>query len=268
MKLRRVLAAAAAAAVLAIGTAVIAQSTAPGAPANLTYQVDGRTVYLNWINSPGAPAFYRLEAGGSPGTTFFTWDSSVLVDPTKLPQLLSVFATGGVGNGNYYVRVKGVNGAGESVPSNEIIVPVTGACQLPGAPADFTAVTRGSTVFMAWNPGNGGVATSYASCTPATSLAAASSQRWYELRIPERGRCARGHLLRAGLRGPTPAAPAPIPARSSSRRRPTRPPARLRRCLRQAAVVRRPRDRRRCRQRGRSPAQRPDFCPQRPGYPG
>lgn len=160
MQLRRFLAAGAAALGLA-GTVMLAQGTSPGAPANLTYQVNGRDVYLNWINSPGAVSFYRLEAGGSPGTTFFTWDSSVLVDPSKLPQLLSTFATGGVGNGSYYVRVKGVNGAGESPASNEIVVPVTGACQAPGAPADFTAITRGTTVYMAWNPGNGGLPTSY-----------------------------------------------------------------------------------------------------------
>ena len=160
MMLGRTLAAAVATLAL-VGTGLMAQSGMPGAPSNLVYQVDGRTVFLNWISSPGAVDFYRLEAGGTPGTTFFTWDSSTLVDPSKLPQLLSAFGTGGVGNGQYYVRVRGVNGAGVGAPSNEVVVPVTGACQPPAAPPDFTAITRGSTVYMAWNMGSGGLPTSY-----------------------------------------------------------------------------------------------------------
>ncbi len=150
--------------------------TAPAAPTGLTYQVSGDTVWLNWINSPGAVSFYRLEAGGSPGTTFFTWDSSHLADPNRLPQLLAQFATSGVGPGVYYVRVKAVNGAGVSAPSNEVAVPVTAGCQAPGAPTDLAAITRdlsvigrGATALLAWNAGNGGRPSTYtlhASLTP------------------------------------------------------------------------------------------------------
>jgi hypothetical protein len=78
-----------------------------------------------------------------------------------MPHLLTAFATGGVGPGNYYVRMRGVNQGVIGPPSNEIIVPVTGGCQVPGAPTDFTAVTRGSTVYMGWNDGNGGRPASY-----------------------------------------------------------------------------------------------------------
>jgi hypothetical protein len=160
------------AAAVTFGGALTAQDRAaavPGAPSGLTYQVNGRTVTLNWNNSTGVFSFYRLEAGGSPGTTFFTFDTNVLVDPTKLPQLLAAFGTGGVGNGNYYVRIRGANAEGFSTPSNEVIVPVTGACQAPGAPTDFTAIIRGSFGYLQWNPGNGGQPTSYtlvASYTP------------------------------------------------------------------------------------------------------
>jgi hypothetical protein len=132
-----------------------------GAPANLVYQVNGRNVFLNWTHSPSPITHYRLEAGDAPGTTFFVWDSNSLVDPNKLPQMLSQFATGGVGNGNYYVRVRGVSGSVFSAPSNEVVVPITGGCQAPGAPTDFTAITRGNTVYLAWNPGSGGQPTSY-----------------------------------------------------------------------------------------------------------
>ena len=161
MNLRRIAVACVVVLALAAGVGLTAQGGV-GVPSNLVYQVDGRSVYLNWVNSPGPITHYRLEAGGSPGTTFFTWDSTQqTLDPNRLPQLLSIFGTGGVGNGNYYVRVKGMNGAVESSASNEVVVPVTGGCQVPGAPADFTAITRGTTVFLAWNPGNGGQPNGY-----------------------------------------------------------------------------------------------------------
>lgn len=161
----------AAIAAFAASTALLAQATTPGAPGSLTYQVSGGTVWLNWISSSGmqptfspTSAFYRLEAGGSPGTTFFTWDSSSLGDTPesrKMFYMLTSFATSGVAPGNYYVRVRGVNNGVVGPVSNEIVVPVTGGCQAPGAPTDFTAITRGSTVYMAWNDGNGGRPTQY-----------------------------------------------------------------------------------------------------------
>lgn len=162
------------AAVLAMGTAavVVAQGTAPGAPGSLTYQVDGGTVWLNWISSTGmtptfdpASSFYRLEASPTPGgAPFFVWDSASRGDTPesrKMFYMLTDFGTAGVGPGNYYVRMRGVNGGVVGPPSNEIVVPVTGGCQAPGAPTDFTAITRGSTVYMGWNDGNGGRPTYY-----------------------------------------------------------------------------------------------------------
>jgi hypothetical protein len=153
---------------LLAGAAVIAQGVAPGAPGNLTYQVNGGNVSLNWISSAGMvdsfdsnTSFYRLEAGGSPGTTFFTFDSSQLRDPSKLPHLLTSFATGGVGNGTYYVRVRGVANGLVGPPSNEVQIPVTGGCQVPPAPTDLTALTRADWVFMGWNDGSGAIPTRY-----------------------------------------------------------------------------------------------------------
>jgi hypothetical protein len=153
---------------LLAGAAVIAQGPVPGAPGSLTYQVSGGSVWLNWISSTGMTdsfnpntSFYRLEAGAGPGHTFFTWDSASLVDPTKMPHLLTTFATGGVGAGSYYVRVRGVNNGVVGPPSNEIVVPVTGGCQAPAAPTDFTAVTRGDAVYLGWNDGSGGRPSTY-----------------------------------------------------------------------------------------------------------
>lgn len=154
--------------VLGPGTA-LAQGPAPGAPTNLTFQVSGGTVWLNWTASPGmtesfnpSTAYYVLEAGGAPGETFFTWSSSSLNDPGKMPHLLSAFGTGGVGPGTYYVRVRGVNNGVAGPASNEVAIPITGGCQIPAAPTDVTAIMRlGTWLFMAWNPGSGGAPTNY-----------------------------------------------------------------------------------------------------------
>lgn len=153
---------------LLAGVVVIGQGGAPGAPGNLTYQVSGGSVWINWISSTGMTdsfnpntSFYRLEAGGAPGDTFFVWDSASMVDPSKMPHLLTEFAVGGVAPGAYYVRLRGVNNGVVGPPSNEIVVPVTGGCQAPSAPTDFTGVTRGDTAFMGWNDGNGGRPTQY-----------------------------------------------------------------------------------------------------------
>jgi hypothetical protein len=141
----------------------------PGAPSGLTYQVNNRDVGIDWTHSGGVFSYYRIEAGPAPGQTFFIFDTHVLVDPNRLPQMLTTFGTGGVGNGNYYVRVRGANNEGFSAPSNEVLIPVTGGCQPPGAPTDFTAIVRGSYAFLMWNAGNGGRPTGYtlvASYTP------------------------------------------------------------------------------------------------------
>ncbi len=153
-----------------VGTS--AQGVPPGAPSNLTFTVSGGTVWLNWTASQGmtpdfspTSSFYRLEAGGSPGTTFFTWDSSSLGDTPesrKMPYMLTSFAAAGVAPGTYYVRVRGVNGGVVGPASNEVVVPITGGCQVPGAPTDVTAIMRlGNWLFMGWNPGNGGAPSSY-----------------------------------------------------------------------------------------------------------
>jgi hypothetical protein len=172
MKFRRIAAVGIAALAVAAGVGLTAQGGAPGAPSNLTYQVNGGSVWLNWISSTGMSptfepnsSFYRLEAASAPGApAFFTWDSSSRGDTPqsrKMFYVLTDFATAGVAPGNYYVRVRGVNNGVVGPPSNEALVPVTGGCQVPGAPADFTAITRSNTVYMGWNDGSGGLPTSY-----------------------------------------------------------------------------------------------------------
>lgn len=136
-------------------------AVAPSAPGGLTYLVNGGNVSLFWTHSTGPFTHYVIEAGGSPGTTFFAYSTSVLVNPNTLPQLISAFSTSGVGAGNYYVRVRGANGAELSPASNETLVPVTGGCQMPSSPTQFNAIVRGTTGWLQWTPGAGGLPTSY-----------------------------------------------------------------------------------------------------------
>jgi hypothetical protein len=160
------------AAVVSAGAGLIAQGTAPGAPSNLTYQANGGLVLLNWISSPGmtptfepTSSFYRLEAAyGAGQAPFFTWDSSTRGDTPesrKMFYLLTDFGAGGVAPNTYYVKIRGVNNGIVGPPSNEVAVRVTAGCQVPGAPTDFTGITRGTTVYMGWNDGNGGIPASY-----------------------------------------------------------------------------------------------------------
>jgi hypothetical protein len=160
------------AAVVSAGAGLIAQGTAPGAPSNLTYQANGGLVLLNWISSPGmtptfepTSSFYRLEAAyGAGQAAFFTWDSSTRGDPPEartMFYLLTDFGAGGVAPNTYYVKIRGVNNGIVGPPSNEVAVRVTAGCQVPGAPTDFTGITRGTTVYMGWNDGNGGIPASY-----------------------------------------------------------------------------------------------------------
>ena len=142
-----------------------ARQAAPGAPANLTYQVNNSNVALQWTHSTGAFTQYWIEAAPSPGAApFFVFPTSnfAIADPfSKLPELLSTFGAGPIGSGNYYVKIRGVNGQLVGEPSNEILLPVTGACQVPGAPTNFTVITRGTLGLLMWNPGSGGQPTTY-----------------------------------------------------------------------------------------------------------
>ncbi len=129
-------------------------AVAPSAPSGFVHLVNGGNVSLFWTHSSGPFTHYVIEAGGSPGTTFFVHPTNSHLDPGTLPQLLSAFRTTGVPGGNYYVRVRGANGA-ELGPATPDIVVSVGGCQPVGAPMDFTAIVRGTTGWLQWNPGPG-----------------------------------------------------------------------------------------------------------------
>lgn len=93
-------------------------ATPPDAPTNLTAQVAGGAVTLNWTASTGCPATtYVVRAGTFPGGTNVA--GAIDLGGTN-PQ----FFAPGVPSGRYYVRVAARNGAGDSADSNEVIVDI------------------------------------------------------------------------------------------------------------------------------------------------
>ncbi len=112
-------------------------SNPPATPLGLTSQVNGSTVTLNWQrNSAGGPVLtYRLEAGSSEGA------SNILTT--------NVTSTGivvpAVPNGLYWVRVRGENAGGTSVPTQDIAVRV-GCGGPPLMPSNLSATVGGDRV--------------------------------------------------------------------------------------------------------------------------
>jgi hypothetical protein len=144
-----------------------ARQAAPGAPTGLSYVVGpGGSLQLLWTHATGTFTEYWIEAAGAPGAPpFLTLPTSSFANPgdpfSKRPELLSSFSASGIGQGDYYVRIRGVNSGVPSAVSNEILLPVRNGCYAPGAPTNFGAIVRGTNGFLQWNPGNGGRPTGY-----------------------------------------------------------------------------------------------------------
>lgn len=120
----------------------------PQPPSNLTATVNGNSVALAWTAPPassGGPVLlYRLEAGTAPGAA-----NAGLFDLGPSPTLV-VF--NGVPNGTFYVRVRAVNAAGVSAPSNEvtIVVCAAGCTPPPGRVTNLAAQVGGDEVLLTW----------------------------------------------------------------------------------------------------------------------
>ena len=140
-------------------------SAPPAAPV-LTLHLNGATVRLAWTRSPGAQG-YRLEAGTASGLANLA--NADLGDVASFE--------GVVPRGTYFVRVRAVNAAGVSAPSNEVSAAVvtTAACTAaPNVPAGVAGLTGGRLVSLSWLPSP--AATSYVldigASTGATSFSA------------------------------------------------------------------------------------------------
>lgn len=118
----------------------------PGVPKSLYGSVKRATVSFKW--SPpltgGAVDDYVLEAGVTPGTTFYagSMGSSTYV---SVPN---------VGTGRYYVRVRARNANGQSAPSNEVVVSV-GCATRPRRLSGLRATTSGGLVTLNWTDPDG-----------------------------------------------------------------------------------------------------------------
>jgi predicted phage tail protein len=100
---------------------------------------------LTWQPGNGGPAaLYVIEAGLGQGRT----DLAV---PTTSSH--PTFVSEGVPPGIFFVRVRAVNSAGTSAPSNEVVVFV-GVPPPPAPPVNFAATVAGSQVTLAWSPGS------------------------------------------------------------------------------------------------------------------
>jgi hypothetical protein len=132
----------------------------PAAPNGLKYYVNGSLVALEWSVNSNDNTSFIIEAGGTPGTTFFSFSTLALANPGFLTQMIPNFSASAP-SGNYFVRVHAANAEGRSVASNEILVPITGGCQVPGPPTEFNAIVRGNFGMLQWYPGQGGVQSFY-----------------------------------------------------------------------------------------------------------
>jgi subtilisin-like proprotein convertase family protein len=127
----------------------------PGAPTGLTATGGNAEVVLNWTaptNDGGAViTSYNVYKGTSSGGESFQASANAT----------SYTATGLTNGTTYYFVVTAVNGAGESLVSNEAsATPAT----LPGPPTGLSAVAGNGQVFLTWAaPGSSGgsAATSY-----------------------------------------------------------------------------------------------------------
>jgi len=138
---------------------------APGAPRTLTASATGSSVLLNWAapSDGGAPTSYLIDAGSGPGLSNV---ASFSTGNTALS-----FATGGVPDGTYYVRLRASNSIGVSPPSNEATL-VVGCTSAPGAPGGLTILSNsGGTVALGWQASAGGATTYILEAGSASGLA-------------------------------------------------------------------------------------------------
>lgn len=126
----------------------------PSPPTNLTFDIDGGTVALQWQAPVAgcAATHYVLQAGSAP----------TLADLATATLGLSTGLTTQGPPGTYFVRVVAVNALGSSAPSNEIVLSIGPSCTVPGSPQNFSANAVGSMASLQWSaPSTGGAPENY-----------------------------------------------------------------------------------------------------------
>jgi predicted phage tail protein len=128
---------------------------APGAPQNLTASVSGTTVTLSWTPPGGTVTGYLVEASATPGGGIIATLNVVGATSVGVP---------GVPVGTYFVRVRALNGAAQSVPSNEVTVMVGGgggSCTAAPLAPNLIVRATGLNVTLEWSQPGGCPASNY-----------------------------------------------------------------------------------------------------------
>ena len=129
-----------------IGTPVVA----PLAPTNLQSVVAGSAVTLTW-NASSSATSYILQVGTAAGA------SNLFNGSVGGSRSIS----GQVPAGTYFWRVIASNSAGNSPAAADRQFTVTGACNPPGAPQNFTFALNGRSLTLNWSAPVSGGATGY-----------------------------------------------------------------------------------------------------------
>jgi Fibronectin type III domain len=139
--------------IIALAVASPAFAQAPGAPGNLSNTVNGTTVVLTWnAAAAGTVTGYLVEASVVPGGA----------NVATLPVAGTSLTVPNVPPGTYFVRVRALNGAAQSAPSNEVTVSVvTTGCPGPPTAPIVSIGAVGLQANASWSSGPGCPATSF-----------------------------------------------------------------------------------------------------------
>ena len=130
-------------------TMAVYRTPRPGAPRAITANVSGSSVTLGWQpGPPPATTSFTVEVGTSAGS------SNVGVFPVGA----ATTASGTLGAGRYFVRVKGVGESGTSPASSEVILDVPSTSTAPDAPAGLSATVTAGVVTLRWRAAGGNAA--------------------------------------------------------------------------------------------------------------
>ena len=144
--------------IMRLASATAAPVVAPGVPTGFTATASGTVVTLAWTAPAGgdAPTSYVVEAGSTAGQA-----NLANFDTGNAATSLAVF---NVPSGTYFVRVRAVNSAGASAPSNEAQLVVAGGaspCVVLSPPLNLTGNVIGNNVILEWTAPSGCAPTAY-----------------------------------------------------------------------------------------------------------
>ena len=139
----------------------LAAQTTPAAPADVAYLVNGSALSITWTHTVDSFTHYVIDVASAAGAPpFLRFPTSTFVDPGKLPQMLASISANS-GPANYFISIRAANGAAIGPAAPEVNINIPGGCKAPGTPNNLTSIVRGSQAYIAWNPGSGGLASSY-----------------------------------------------------------------------------------------------------------